>query len=174
MKSIFFSVLRCTRTSRRIGPLDWIGSTDSAILQSAINLQTTDIELGQFLRQFQQTKELPKKELLTEEEKRCERLYTATVRRQKSARYTVKLPVKDTFPVSGNLGDSYSMRFEYSITQRDDQEKILNGMYEDYLNEYIALDQMVKVEASSLDLGKCYFLSYHTVLKESSSAIKLP
>ena len=91
----------------------WVvsGATSSApsIPQPTINVQTIDLDISYLLRSFWEIEELPKKPLLTEEERLCEKFYSSIVERHSSGRYIVRLPLNETFPASGNLGDSYSI-----------------------------------------------------------------
>ncbi|XP_022824061.1 uncharacterized protein LOC111354747 [Spodoptera litura] len=100
----------------------------------------------------------------------CEKFYTETVTRAQDGTYTVKMPLCDDF--EKKLGNSRSTAVSQflQLEKRLKKNPKLSAMYEQFIEEYIALGHM-KLSPHATP-NSCY-LPHHGVLRENSTTTKL-
>ena len=109
---------------------------------------------------------------MTVEERKCEEQYKATTQRNTEGRFVVQLPFKEE---SQNLGYSKAnamkrfLRLEQTL-HRDDS---LLKKFSAFIQEYLDLGHLEKVESLELDVFPNYYLPHHCVLKEDSPTTNL-
>jgi len=134
-------------------------------------IQIHHIEIDNILKRFWEVEEFPDKKHLSEEEKKCEDNFHQTHTRQSDGRYIVSLPLK---PNIKNLGSSkeVAVRRFHSVERRLALKPEIKSQYMDFMNEYLQLNHMEKVQEDSMPTTT-YYLPHHFVLKEDSSTTKL-
>lgn len=124
------------------------------------------------LEKFWTIEELDTKKHLSKEEIDCETWFTSTLSREVSGRFCVSLPIKGNV---GNLGDSLenaTNRF-CSLEKRLSKNSKMREMYISFMNEYIELGHMSKIEPSNLKADNVFYLPHHCVFNSSSTTTKM-
>lgn len=103
--------------------------------------------------------------ILTKEEQYCQEFYEQTTSRDELGKFVVKLPFKDNFNELGNSKNTAESRF-LKLEKRFEKDSKLKESYSNFINEYINLKHMTKIEPDS---KKSFFLPHHPVLKESET-----
>lgn len=115
-----------------------------------------------------------RQELWTEEEKRCEEIFTKTTTRDVDGRYIVKLPFRDEDP-SCKYGQSREIaenRF-YSLEKRLNKNPELHAQYRDVINEYLQLGHMEEVPENERENIAGVYLPHHAVVKQDRDTTKV-
>ncbi|XP_055543239.1 uncharacterized protein LOC129728803 [Wyeomyia smithii] len=117
------------------------------------------IGLEELLSRFWSCEEIGSSTNYSPEELRCEEQFAQTVERGSDGRYTVSLP-----KVEGALA---------KIERRLLKDVELRQQYDQFIEEYLQLGHMRKVEARSLkQVTRCY-LPHHPVVKQESTTTKV-
>ncbi|XP_055590966.1 uncharacterized protein LOC129743049 [Uranotaenia lowii] len=105
------------------------------------------------------------------EEARCEEIFKKDVQRSEDGRYIVSLPKNES--VIQRLGESKRIAIDRlkGTERRLARNPVLYEEYHKFMNEYIQLGHMRKVEER--DAKKRCFLPHHPVLKEASTTTKV-
>ncbi|XP_055590898.1 uncharacterized protein LOC129742979 [Uranotaenia lowii] len=105
------------------------------------------------------------------EEARCEEIFKKDVQRSEDGRYIVSLPKNES--VIQRLGESKRIAIDRlkGTERRLARNPVLYEEYHKFMNEYIQLGHMRKVEET--DAKKRCFLPHHPVLKEASTTTKV-
>ncbi|XP_055605853.1 uncharacterized protein LOC129754023 [Uranotaenia lowii] len=105
------------------------------------------------------------------EEARCEEIFKQDVQRSEDGRYVVSLPKNES--VIQRLGESKRIAIDRlkGTERRLARNPALHEEYHKFMNEYIELGHMQKVEER--DSKKRCFLPHHPVLKEASTTTKV-
>ncbi|XP_055605543.1 uncharacterized protein LOC129753723 [Uranotaenia lowii] len=105
------------------------------------------------------------------EEARCEEIFKQDVQRSEDGRYVVSLPKNES--VFQRLGESKRIAIDRlkGTERRLARNPALHEEYHKFMNEYIELGHMQKVEER--DSKKRCFLPHHPVLKEASTTTKV-
>ncbi|XP_065073804.1 uncharacterized protein LOC135697870 [Ochlerotatus camptorhynchus] len=106
-------------------------------------------------------------------EKKCEELFQRGVQRGPEDRYTVPLPKnEDVLP---NLGESRDIAFRRLLgtERRLARDANLREQYIGFMDEYLKLGHMRKVEETAEGPVKRCYLPHHPVVKEASTTIKV-
>ena len=133
---------------------------------------TADAETDQLLSKFWELESFPEQKHLTAEERKCEDHYSTTTRRNAEGRFVVQMPIKDDCQKLGYSKANAMKRFlglERTL-HRDDS---LFKKYSAFIQEFLDLGHLEKVERSELDTFPSYYLPHHCVLKDDSSTTKL-
>lgn len=118
--------------------------------------------LEQMLKRFWALEE---SELAPEQENISEEIFKSTVFRDDCGRYGVQIPFKPDAPA---LGDSYEQaeaqfhRLERRLAKNDE----LKAKYKAFMDEYLALGHMEKVNVSPEDRCDGYYIPHHAVLEK--------
>ncbi|XP_058455678.1 uncharacterized protein LOC131432993 [Malaya genurostris] len=106
------------------------------------------------------------------EELMCERLFETTTSRNRSGRYVVRLPRTDNPKIY--LGESRSIaekRF-LSLERRFSREEATKSAYLDFMDEYLQLNHMCKIDNPINETVIHSYLPHHPVFKTTSSTTK--
>ncbi|XP_018393747.1 PREDICTED: uncharacterized protein LOC108772639, partial [Cyphomyrmex costatus] len=109
----------------------------------------------------------------TIEESACERHFLDNVSQDIEGRFMVKLPVRER--VLSNLGDSREIAFKRlrGIERRFKREPTLKGHYAAFLEEYLSLGHMRRLEPPITDEPISYYLPHHCVFKTVGQSSKI-
>ncbi|XP_062534375.1 uncharacterized protein LOC134203540 [Armigeres subalbatus] len=110
--------------------------------------------------------------IYSEEEKQCEEFYATTTTRTHDGRYVVRLPRSDNPQVTLGQSRQIATRRFYSLERRLERDTALKSSYHNFIEEYLRLGHMRKLDFVDDDSPHCY-LPHHPVVKESSTTTKL-
>lgn len=154
----------------------WIitGMTGSASnsMHVQVHQTTTGEALNSLVRRFWEQEDLSDTvESWTAEEQECENHYIATHTRTPQGRYQVRLPFRNTDPLTlgSRSGSAHSLR---RMEQRFSKDETFKALYCDFIKQYEELGHM-SLAVESPPKGKVHYLPHHGVLKSSSTTIKL-
>lgn len=126
--------------------------------------------LDQQISRFWELEELPKKQLLSNDEEACVKHFDKHTTRLPSGQFCVKLPLKDT---PDCLGDSFKLakkRF-LGLEKRFRQQPLLKQAYSDFIKEYQDLGHCSESAMGIPDPN--YFLCHHAVFRANSESTKI-
>ncbi|GBN92024.1 Dual specificity protein phosphatase 23 [Araneus ventricosus] len=109
--------------------------------------------------------------MLSEEEEFCEHHYKTTHKRDETGRYIVQMKVKDI----EKLGESKTMAIKRldQLWKRISRDEGMKNLYQDFMQEYLDLDQMEKVNDVKSASPLCYYLPHHGVFRPEKTTTKL-
>lgn len=112
-----------------------------------------------------------KSNFLTDDEQYCEDYFTNTTERSETGRFIVRIPLK---PTINNLGNSYQVALNRlkALENRFARDAGLKARYVNFINEYVALGHMTKIDKDNSQT-QSFYLPHHCVMKESSDTTKL-
>lgn len=142
---------------------------------SKITVMHTSVQDDELLRKFWELEEPSgTKKMLTEEELKCEELFTTTTKRNKDGRYIVRLPLREIH-LNGRCSGSKGIA-----------EKRLNGLeirlgkniklkadYANVMQEYLRLNHMVEVTDQEKYNKRAVYLPHHAVVREDKDTTKV-
>ncbi|XP_055633144.1 uncharacterized protein LOC129773556 [Toxorhynchites rutilus septentrionalis] len=133
----------------------------------------TSIDLDALMNRFWACEEVEKSTNYSPEEQRCEDLYKKSVKRERNGRYTVSLPkIEDVLERMGESRDIAFRRLQ-ALERRLQNDPAMRLQYNDFMQEYLRLGHMRKVDMDNVDKVKRYFLPHHPVIKATSTTTKL-
>ncbi|XP_022835494.1 uncharacterized protein LOC111362949 [Spodoptera litura] len=141
---------------------------------SKITVMHTSVQDDE-LRKFWELEETPgTKRMLTQEETKCEELFTATTTRDKNGRYIVRLPLRDTNLV-GTGGESKGIAEKRlkGLEARLAKNNKLRADYANVIQEYLSLNHMVEVPEREKNNKKSVYLPHHAVVREDKDTTKV-
>ncbi|XP_062557851.1 uncharacterized protein LOC134222704 [Armigeres subalbatus] len=135
------------------------------------NMATTE-RLEELLTRFWSMEEGESIHNYSPEENRCEAIFSSTVRRGADGRYSVSLPKNED--VISQLGESKEIAFRrfLGIERRLNRDLDLRKQYVNFMEEYLKLGHMRKIEEDPETTKRC-FLPHHPVVKEASTTTKV-
>ncbi|XP_062698944.1 uncharacterized protein LOC134284243 [Aedes albopictus] len=147
-------------------------STSINSLQISCNTSTSG-RLDLLLERFWECEELESERAFSPEERRCEELYQQTVRREQDGRYTVALPKHNETPL--HLGESREIAFRrlQGTERRLARDASLREQYVAFMDEYLAMGHMRKVDQTTQETVQRCYLPHHPVVKEASTTTKV-
>ncbi|XP_017486012.1 PREDICTED: uncharacterized protein LOC108374544, partial [Rhagoletis zephyria] len=137
---------------------------------------TATIELNNLVQQMWKFNNIDGEEScskMTQDEIYCEKIFERTVCGDRSGRYQVRYPFKESCDLT-KLSDSKSdalKLFAYQQARLRNDAK-MNDMYAAFMAKYLSLGHMEPVPASDNSQPVCY-IPHHGVYKEASSTTKL-
>ena len=140
---------------------------------SSTAVQALHVTLDDQLTKFWELEEIPQKiNLMTNEEKACEKLFDKTTT-LKDNRFVVQLPFKTPVLLGDSL-DQAKKRFYY-LERRLDAKRDLRKGYQAFIQEFKDMDHIEEVPQHEIERSpdKCYYLPHHCVFKEDSTTTKL-
>lgn len=138
----------------------------------SIDDQVSNIE--KTLRRFWEIEEISNATpSLTAAEKLCEEIYENTTKRDKSGRYIVKLPFRDTEP-EFDINDSriIALRRFHSLENRLLKNITLYEGYKKFMQDYLDSGHMSEIKNFS-QTQNAYYIPHHCVFKPDSTSTKL-
>ncbi|XP_062551107.1 uncharacterized protein LOC134216156 [Armigeres subalbatus] len=147
-------------------------SMSSNSLQLSCNISTSE-SLDLLLERFWKCEELGSEKAYSPEERRCEKVYQHTVRREQDGRYTVTLPKNyDIHPGLGKSWDIAHRRLQ-ATERRLARDSSLREQYTAFMEEYLAMGHMSRIDQTAqATVQRCY-LPHHPVVKEASTTTKV-
>ncbi|XP_050437851.1 uncharacterized protein LOC126844044 [Adelges cooleyi] len=135
-------------------------------------LVTTTETLEQSLTRFWEMEEAPKVQHLSPDEVQAETIFTSSIKRLASGRFSVAIPFKHPRPL---LGDSKSgaLRRFHALERRLSQDPNLGSQYADFMRDYLESKHMEVVPASNKITPYCYYIPHHCILRPESQTTKL-
>ncbi|XP_066600988.1 uncharacterized protein [Prorops nasuta] len=127
------------------------------------------LSLEHIMKSFWEVEEVSYSKHLSKEEMECENHFIKTVARDKTSRYIVRLPFKQKCENFIGSRDIAVERLK-SLERRFKSNETLEKEYTRIFDEYLKLGHMSMLNDEN-DQG--YYLTHHSVLKESSRTTKL-
>ncbi|XP_058840907.1 uncharacterized protein LOC131696380 [Topomyia yanbarensis] len=129
--------------------------------------------LDALMERFWASEDIGSSKAYSLEENRCEELFQQTVRREEDGRYTVALPKNED--VLLRLGESRDIAFRrlQGTERRLARDAKLREQYNAFMEEYLRLGHMRKVEQATLSSVRRCYLPHHPVVKEASTTTKV-
>ncbi|XP_055604085.1 uncharacterized protein LOC129752324 [Uranotaenia lowii] len=144
----------------------------SEVTPHVCHLTTVDRNLERALQKFWELESVPECSKLTPEEEQCEKKYCATTTRDSSGRYTVRLPLtRDPLVCLGESRSIAERRF-LNLEKRLDRDPGTREAYYQFMDDYIRLQHMIKLETVDDSVPHCY-LPHHPVFKDTSTTTKV-
>ncbi|XP_011502127.1 PREDICTED: uncharacterized protein LOC105365607 [Ceratosolen solmsi marchali] len=154
-----------------IGPANSTNNVNTVTFHTTTQMMEED--LHELLTKFWVQEEVPKTLdcRYTLEELWCEEFYKATYSRDSTGMYTVRIPIK---LLINNLGNSYNKAHQclISLFKRLSRDDNYHEHYGNFMNEYIELEHLTKVNPVSSNTPH-YYLRHHGVFKPDSATTKL-
>ncbi|XP_055639848.1 uncharacterized protein LOC129777550 [Toxorhynchites rutilus septentrionalis] len=146
-------------------------SVPSQSIQVNCNISASG-SLESLIARFWECEEIGSTNHYSPEEVQCEEHFKRTVKREMDGRYTVALPKDDG--VLSRLGKSeeIALRRLQGTERRLSRDSNLRDQYLAFMQEYLRLGHMLKVEKVSGEVQRCY-LPHQPVVKEASTTTKL-
>lgn len=135
---------------------------------------TEDDQLKKFWELESDSSATRRKNLFTDEEKRCEEIFAATTTRDTDGRYVVKLPFKDDDPrckYGGSLKIAEN-RF-YGLEKRLYRNMEFKTKYQDVIHEYLRLGHMEEVPAKNKIKSDAVYLPQLAVVRQNKDTTQL-
>ncbi|XP_065089398.1 uncharacterized protein LOC135710677 [Ochlerotatus camptorhynchus] len=131
------------------------------------------MELEKLMERFWLCEEVEFSNSFSPEEKLCEELFQRGVQRGSDGRYTVPLPKNEE--VLPTLGESRDIAFRRLLgtERRLARDSNLREQYVAFMDEYLKLGHMRRVEDVATESTKRCYLPHHPVVKEASTTTKV-
>ncbi|XP_028169269.1 uncharacterized protein LOC114359184 [Ostrinia furnacalis] len=158
--------------------LGWIISgtvMDSQQKPKSIVVMHSLIDENDLLKKFWELEaepEIKREKMFTEEEKRCEEIFTKTTSRDEEGRYVVRLPLKNDPPCVDNSREISERRF-LSLERKFMKNEALREKYSEVMQEYIDLNHMELVPDDQVDNPLAIYLPHHAVIREDRETTKV-
>ena len=109
----------------------------------------------------------------TMEENICERHFLDNVSQNSQGRYTVKFPIKEQ--ILNNIGDLHESAHKRlkDIERCFKRDPTLKFQYAAFLDEYVSLGHMRRIEPPTAEETISFYLSHHCVFKTVEQASKI-
>ncbi|XP_039746104.1 uncharacterized protein LOC120623888 [Pararge aegeria] len=139
----------------------------------SMHVQSCENDILKKIWEIEECKSVSKK-LLTEEEEKCEKLFSETKKRDNSGRYIIKLPFRQNDPPC-KYGDSrHIARKRYFLLEK----KLLRNpdlkvQYAAVIKEYFDLNHMEVVPRAERDKPNVVYLPHHAVIRNDKSTTKV-
>ena len=158
-------------------PINYKATSQHASMSHNLN-SNHDEQLNQILQKFWETESVPSPssiDLMSVDESKCEKHFQETFSRDKSGRFTVKLPFKScdtSFTGNFSLAKQVLLRME----KRFRFNTALRDSYHAFMREYIDLSHMSEIANENSiaieDLNSSYFIPHHGIFQGNSSHTK--
>ncbi|XP_055527479.1 uncharacterized protein LOC129720089 [Wyeomyia smithii] len=131
------------------------------------------VGLEELLSRFWSCEEIGYPTNYSPEELRCEEQFVQTVERGSDGRYSVSLPKKEG--ALARIGESSDIAFRrlLGLERRLLKDVELRQQYDQFMEEYLYLGHMRKVETRSLEQVTHFYLPHHPVVKQESTTSKV-
>ncbi|KAL0882691.1 hypothetical protein ABMA27_001114 [Loxostege sticticalis] len=141
---------------------------------SNITVMHVQVNEDDILRKFWEIEEqMNRKNILTEEEQRCEEFFKKTTTRSPEGRYIVRLPFREEQTECANHGsrDIAEARFR-SLEKRFNRDKDLKEKYTEVIKEYLTLDHM-RPANDNIKENEATYLPHHAVVRNERTTTKV-
>ncbi|XP_062557587.1 uncharacterized protein LOC134222460 [Armigeres subalbatus] len=148
------------------------GSSSTKSLQIGCHFSATS-KLGKLIERFWSCEEVEFLNSHTPEKKMCEDMFQKGVQRGADGRYTVPPPKNED--VVSKSGESRDIAFRRLLgtERRLERDANLRDQYVTFMDEYLKLGHMRKVEDDAEEPVKRCYLPHHSVVKEASTITKV-
>lgn len=124
------------------------------------------------LKQFWELESFPVKTFLSPDETFCENHYVQTHTRDANGRYTVSLPLNSKINLLGDSKTQAIKRFKH-LENKLNLNPNLKDQYTKFIQEYMDLNHMKKIDPTSSKSGNPFYLPHHAVLRPDKTTTKL-
>lgn len=95
----------------------------------------------------------------------CEKHFAATHTKDLEGRFVVRLPLKENI---AQLGESYEIAAKRlkALERKLERQPNLKHEYHAFMSEYLKLNHISEVPASSLNMKPSYYMPHHAVVKK--------
>ncbi|CAK1594262.1 unnamed protein product [Parnassius mnemosyne] len=128
------------------------------------------------LKQFWELEEQPRstKSMWSEEEQKCEEIFTSTTKRTTEGRYIVKLPFRDNQPrcLGGGSRKIAVTKFK-ALEKRLSKDLELKKNYTEVINEYLQLGHMRRLRKDNNKINEAVYLPHHAVVRKDKTTTKV-
>lgn len=152
--------------------LGWVIGGSTMSNNDQLSSHCTMLDIDATLRQFWEVEDVskPNHSEFTTEEQACIKYYRETTTQAKDGKFTTRLPFKlSPLSLPGNYHSALSQLLR--MERRFQRDSKLEQLYREFMQEYIQLGHMNKVEVPINEAA--YYMPHHGVLKETSSTTKL-
>ncbi|XP_064292696.1 uncharacterized protein LOC135309931 [Plodia interpunctella] len=152
-----------------------INTDTSSNIISHIAVMHSNVETEDILKKFWELEAEPaKKKIFSEEEVKCEELFTNTTRRDSNGRYIVRLPFRNSDPVC-KYGESrlIALKRLNNLECKLSKNKKLKDEYTKVIHEYLELGHMQKVPKEDENNKNAVYLPHHAVVREDKDTSKV-
>ncbi|GJQ71791.1 hypothetical protein Trydic_g13554 [Trypoxylus dichotomus] len=154
----------------------WIVSGRITAPQLSTNLSVCNSATLQLLNKninkFWEIETVLDRQAYSQEEKLCEQHFNHTAQRDAEGRFVVSLPFKGNVNALGSSYDQALKRF-YSLERKLNKDPSLKREYVSFMNEYVELGHMRRVNANNCNTETHFYLPHHAVFKENSLTTKV-
>ncbi|CAG9137748.1 unnamed protein product [Plutella xylostella] len=123
------------------------------------------------LASFWELEEISETKKMSKEDEICETFYEKTTVRNPDGTYTVRLPFKDHKIEYGESRQKAAARL-LQLEKQFSRNENLQQQYKDFMDEYLKLGHMRKVNRKDYSKGK-YYIPHQAVIREDSLSTKL-
>ncbi|GJQ66619.1 hypothetical protein Trydic_g4591 [Trypoxylus dichotomus] len=149
----------------------WIVSGRITAPQLSTNLSVCNSATLQLLNKninkFWEIETVLDRQAYSQEEKLCEQHFNHTAQRDAEGLFVVSLPFKEDVNVLGSSYDQAIKRF-YSLERKLNKNPSLKREYVLFMNEYVELGHMRRMNANNCNTETHFYLPHHAVFKENS------
>lgn len=151
----------------------WILTGTNQSQAHSVNIVSMHVQSDDFLKSFWEMENEPKlnQKIMSEEEKRCEEIYSATTTRDESGRYIVKLPFRDENPTCQGQTREVALRRFLKLEQQLARNENLKKEFKQTFDEYVELQHMRPINNEDSKIG--VHLPYHAVIREDKTTTKV-
>ncbi|XP_071638450.1 uncharacterized protein [Temnothorax longispinosus] len=139
----------------------------------SFHASVTNAQLDEQLSRFWAIETIEGPDNLTADEVRCEQHFQDNTTRTAQGRYIVKLLFKEQ--VIEKIGDTMEIALKRlrGLEKRLVRDPNLRALYNQFLDEYLALGHMKQVEDTAQDDKGSFYLPHHAVFKTTAGATKI-
>ena len=175
---LFFDLLL---SEKKIGPpgspmalqskLGWLVAGPTQAPATIIQVNHAKINLEECLTKFWELETLPKSRHLSKEEEECEANFQNTQSRDATGRYVVHIPMKTPQVQLGSSRDIAVRRWT-QVERRLEANPIAKSLYQEFMQKYLELGHMVKIQPQIQELPFRVYLPHHFILKDINQTNK--
>ncbi|HGJ5890207.1 MAG TPA: DUF1759 domain-containing protein [Arsenophonus apicola] len=125
------------------------------------------------LRRFWELEEFPVTAPGDSEDTWCESMFLSTHKRDRTGRYTVRLPFRQNAVCPLGASRPAALRTLLSNERRQQKDERLRGKYADFLHEYLQLGHMEPASGELSTTCPHYYLPHHAVWKGEGAGSKI-
>lgn len=157
------------------GPVPSVTSPKAVACNHALVSKSEDENIEKMINKSWELEDVSTNQTLSESQNECERHFLAHTTRDKTGRFCVKLPFKESTEC---LGDTYKLakRRFINLEKRFKRDPNLKIEYTDFIHEYLELGHLSKSNHNfypNSSPSPYYYLCHHAVIKQESESTKL-
>ena len=156
--------------------LGWVVSCPVAILHTNCITKhmviSSAADTDQLLSKFWELESFPEQKHLTAEERKCEERHKTTTHRNTEGKFVVQMPIKEESQ-KFFYSKANAMKLFLHLEQTLHRDESLLKKYTAFIQEFLNLGHLEKVESLEMDIFPNYYLPQQCVLQEDNSTTKL-